>query len=64
MTFIVTYLYRLNEMVQYDVYECLCSEGIIVRQMNEYNLPNYLRITIGTEKANKLIISSLREFMK
>ena len=47
-----------------DVYEFLCSEGIIVRQMNEYNLPNYLRITIGTEKANKLIISSLREFMK
>ena len=47
-----------------DVYEFLCSEGIIVRQMNEYNLPNYLRITIGTEKANKLIISSLSEFMK
>ena len=47
-----------------EVYEYLCSKGIIVRQMHEYNLPNFLRITIGTGEANKLVISSLKELMK
>ena len=28
------------------------------------NLSNYLRITIGTEEANKLVISSLEELLK
>ena len=47
-----------------EVYEYLCSKGIIVRQMHEYNLPNFLRITIGTGEANKLVISSLKELVK
>ena len=47
-----------------EVYEFLCSKGIIVRQMHEYNLSNFLRITIGTGEANKLVISSLKELMK
>ena len=47
-----------------EVYEFLCSKGIIVRQMQEYNLPSFLRITIGTVEANKLVISSLKELMK
>ena len=29
--------------------------------MHEYNLPNYLRITIGTEEANNLIIKYFKE---
>ena len=47
-----------------EIYEFLCSKGLIVRQMKEYNLSDYLRITIGTEEANKLVISSLEELLK
>ena len=43
------------------VFKFLCSNGIILRQMHEYNLPNHLRLTIGTEEANNLIIQSLKE---
>jgi histidinol-phosphate aminotransferase len=47
-----------------EIYNFLCSRGIIVRQMYEYGLPNYLRLTIGLEEANSLVISSLVEFLK
>ena len=46
------------------IYKFLCSKGLIVREMKEYNLSNYLRITIGTEEANKLVISSLEELLQ
>ena len=46
------------------IFKFLCSKGLIVREMKEYNLSNYLRITIGTEEANKLVISSLEELLQ
>ena len=32
--------------------------------MHEYNLPNFLRLTIGNDEANNLLIESLRELPK
>ena len=38
----------------------LASSGIIVRQLDSYNLPNCLRITIGTKKEMKITIDQLK----
>ena len=46
-----------------DAYNQLCSKGLITREMQEYNLDNFLRITIGNEEANLLLIESFKELM-
>ena len=45
-----------------EAYHLLSSKGIIVREMEEYNLPNCLRITIGKEEANLLLIETVNAF--
>ncbi len=42
--------------------EFLLSEGIIVRRMESYGLPQALRITIGLEADNKAVVSALKRF--
>ena len=41
----------------------LCSRGVILRQTNAYGLPDCLRLTIGTEEANRAVVAALKEFM-
>ncbi|MDR3325945.1 MAG: histidinol-phosphate transaminase [Rhodospirillaceae bacterium] len=42
----------------------LQSNGIIVRTMESYGLPNYLRITIGRDYEMQKVISTLSEFQR
>ncbi|MEM7242165.1 MAG: histidinol-phosphate transaminase [Pseudomonadota bacterium] len=42
----------------------LARQGLIVRQVSSYNLPECLRITIGTEENCKSVIAVLSEFME
>ena len=60
-------LFEVSEKLSFDanyVFDFLCSRGLILRQMHEYNLPNFLRLTIGNDEANNLLIESLRELPK
>jgi histidinol-phosphate aminotransferase len=41
----------------------LTSRGLILRQVGSYDLPDALRLTIGTEEANRLVVAGLTEFM-
>ena len=41
----------------------LCQNGIILRGVASYGLPNCLRMTVGTEEQNRLAVSLLRQFM-
>ncbi|MES2029875.1 MAG: histidinol-phosphate transaminase [Pseudomonadota bacterium] len=41
----------------------LTKRGLVLRAVVNYGLPNSLRMTIGTEEANNLVIENLREFM-
>lgn len=41
----------------------LLSRGIIVRRMEGYNLPTTLRITIGDDEANAVLVKALGEFL-
>jgi histidinol-phosphate aminotransferase len=41
----------------------LLARGLILRQVGSYHLPNALRLTVGTEEANRLVVKALAEFM-
>lgn len=40
----------------------LMQRGLIVRGVSNYGLPDALRISVGTEEANRLLIAALEEF--
>jgi len=42
----------------------LASRGILVRGMSVYNLPSYLRISLGTEEENMTLIKELKSFLE
>ena len=42
----------------------LSSRGLILRAVGNYGLPNCLRLTVGTEEANRLVVKTLAEFMR
>lgn len=41
----------------------LTSRGCVLRAVRAYHLPNALRMTVGSEEANRLTVKSLAEFM-
>ncbi len=45
------------------VYELLLKKGIIVRSMEAYGLPEYIRITVGLREENERFISALKEVL-
>jgi len=52
-----------NEQAQAaDAY--LTSRGLILREVSGYGLPNCLRLTVGLEEANRLVVEALGAFLK
>ena len=43
--------------------EFLTARGLILRRLEAYKLPDALRLTIGSEEANRLVVGALAEFM-
>ncbi len=41
----------------------LTARGLILRQLSTYKLPNALRMSVGTEEANRLVVAALKEFL-
>ena len=41
----------------------LTAHGIILRRMDGYGLPGALRLTVGSEEANRAVIAALKEFL-
>lgn len=46
------------------IYEALLGKGVIVRPVANYEMPNHLRVSIGTERENQLFITALREVLR
>lgn len=46
-----------------DADKLLTSRGLILRAVAAYKLPNALRMTVGSEEANRLVVKTLAEFM-
>lgn len=45
------------------VFKALMAKGIIVRAMASYQLPEWIRVTVGTEPQNRRFIAELREVL-
>lgn len=45
------------------IYDALLLKGVIVRPVGNYNMPEYLRITIGTQEQNQRFIQALTEVL-
>ncbi len=43
------------------VYEKMLRQGVIVRPVGNYQLPNHMRITIGTREQNERMLAALRQ---
>ncbi len=41
----------------------LTARGLILRAVGAYGLPQCLRLTVGTEEANRLVVAALRDFI-
>ena len=41
-----------------EVFQNMLKEGVIIRAMDEYDLPDYVRVTVGTRKENELLEKS------
>src|SRR5690349_15584506 len=41
----------------------LTKRGLILRRVKAYHLPNALRMSVGSEEANKLVVAALAEFL-
>jgi histidinol-phosphate aminotransferase len=43
------------------VYQKLLQQGVIVRPVANYDMPDYLRITIGSQTQNERFIKTLKQ---
>jgi len=46
-----------------DAPTLLTARGCVLRAVAAYHLPNALRMSIGTEEANKRVVATLAEMM-
>ncbi|EKD75512.1 MAG: hypothetical protein ACD_44C00109G0002 [uncultured bacterium] len=57
-------LLKLKDEKQADhLYSFLLNQGILVRPLKNYNLNNYLRITVGLEKENLSFIETMKTYV-
>ena len=45
------------------IYQALLEQGVIVRPLAGYGLPNWLRITVGVAEDNMRLIDTLRSIL-
>lgn len=46
-----------------SIYQALLEKGVIVRPVANYAMPNFLRISIGTEQENQFFINALEDVL-
>jgi histidinol-phosphate aminotransferase len=45
------------------VYQSLLKQGVIVRPVANYEMPNYLRVSVGTSQENDIFLNALKNAM-
>jgi histidinol-phosphate aminotransferase len=61
--FLLIHFPQANGHAAKDAYAFLTARGLILRQVGVYHLPNALRMSVGTEEANHLVVAALKEFL-
>jgi histidinol-phosphate aminotransferase len=41
----------------------LSARGLVLRAVGAYGLPHALRLSVGSEEANRLVVAALRDFL-
>jgi histidinol-phosphate aminotransferase len=62
--FILIHFPRTKGKTAADADEFLTSRGLILRRVVAYHLPDCLRLTVGLEEPNRLVVKALAEFME
>ena len=60
--FLLMHFDSVEQAQSADVF--LSERGLILRSVAAYGLPAALRLSVGTEEANRLVVSTLKEFLK
>jgi histidinol-phosphate aminotransferase len=61
--FILIHFPKTKGRTSNDADAFLSARGLILRAVASYGLPDALRLTVGTEEANRLVVGALAEFM-
>jgi histidinol-phosphate aminotransferase len=61
--FVLIHFPEIKGRTAEDADAFLTQRGLILRRVKAYKLPNALRMTVGSEEANRLVIEALAEFM-
>jgi histidinol-phosphate aminotransferase len=61
--FLLIHFPETNGRTAKDADAFLTARGLILRQVGAYKLPNALRMSVGTEEANRLVVAALKEFL-
>lgn len=59
--FVLVHFTKEKTAARADAY--LQDEGLVVRRMDGYGMPNALRMSVGTEEANHALVKALKGFM-
>ena len=62
--FILIHFLKDKGKTAQDADAFLCERGLILRAMTNYGLPDCLRLTVGSEEANRAVVAALAEFRK
>jgi histidinol-phosphate aminotransferase len=61
--FVLIHFPRTSGKTAAEADKALTARGLILRQVGAYGLPHALRMSVGTEEANRLVVATLAEFM-
>jgi histidinol-phosphate aminotransferase len=61
--FVLIHFPRAAGKTAKDADEFLVKRGLVLRRLEAYHLPDALRMTVGTEEANRLVVQALSEFL-
>jgi histidinol-phosphate aminotransferase len=61
--FVLIHFPEIKGRTARDADAFLTKRGLILRQVGAYKLPNALRMSVGTEEANRLVVQALKEFL-
>jgi histidinol-phosphate aminotransferase len=61
--FVLIHFPKTKGRTSMDADAFLTSRGLILREVSSYDLPDALRLTVGTEEANRLVVAALADFM-
>lgn len=54
---------EMEDITATSIHQALLEQGVIVRPLDNYGLPNWLRITVGTAEDNMRLIDTLRSIL-